>query len=117
MFKLALAALLIGAASAANSPPALTLCHVTVTSVPAPGLASPDIGIPFRNLNITATTNCLPARIALGNYGGLGGTTGAPITLGPGQRITLGPLPQYRTLLWLAQSGLPYVVPIQRGTP
>lgn len=114
-----LAALTLGAVSSAAAPAtsSLPLCHVVAVSSPAPGLDVPFVGLPFRNITITADTGCLPARIALSNYGGR--AQGQPLTLQPGQRLTLGPVPLYRRLSWLAASGFPYDVPIHpaRGAP
>ena len=113
MLKYLALALLFGAASAASPP----LCHVTATSRPAPGLSVEFIGLPFRLITVTAGLDCLPARVALSNYGGR--DTGALYSLSAGQSVTFGPVPPYRMLSWFATSGTPYNVQIRslRGAP
>ena len=113
MLKSLVLALLFGAASAVSPP----LCRVVATSRPAPGLSVEFIGLPFRLITVTAGPSCLPARVALSNYGGR--SIGVPYSLSAGQSVTFGPVPLYRRLVWLAASGTPYNVQIRplQGAP
>ena len=114
MFRFLALALLLGSAASTPSPP---LCHVTASGRPVPGLDSLLTGIGFRYLTVTAEQGCLPAHIALSNYGGR--FTGEAMLLYPGQTKTFGPLPLYRKLLWFAASGASYDVHIHslQGAP
>ena len=113
MLKLTLAALLLGAASTAppDLPPA---CRVTALSRPAPGLDSVFDGVPFRYITILNTpAPCPVAFVRLGNYGGR--LPGSTLPLLPGNQVTFGPVPLYRTAERVLPSGKVFVIPISPG--
>ena len=104
-------ALLIPVAALAQFRAPPQPCRVEATYRPLSQLSA------FGTLVVRLAPGCDgTARVMLGSYGGPGSrATGPTETLSPDRpAVTWAAQPRWRTVLWLAQSGKPWPVPIRR---
>jgi hypothetical protein len=112
------AALLLAAlflATPGRAAPEPPLCRVIAEWTYATWSAPDDL-VAFGTITVQLAPGCAGgyALVRLGNYGGR--QSGAVFQIVPGKATVFGPVPQTRSLEWLARSGLAYRVPL-RGQP
>lgn len=104
-----------GAAASAPIPPPTPLCRVEAQARPLWWASN------LRQLTVRLSSDCPEdgiARIQLGAYGGQGSRATGPTEILTYARpaVVWSAQPTYRTVLWLAASGIPYPVPLQEVT-